>query len=180
MAAEMSVFMNPVSLVQSAMIDYFAGDVRRINHFLKVYGFAKAIGELEGLEAQSQFVLEIAALTHDIGIRNSERKFNSSSGEHQQVEGPPEAKKLLESIGISPNTIERVCWLIAHHHTYQGILDTDYQILVEADFLINIGEDGLSLPAIAQIEEQIFRTRTGLRFLHRLYLPSGGSELTGY
>ena len=63
--------MNPVSLVQSAMIDYFTVDVRRINHFLKVYGFAKAIGELEGLESHSQFILEIAALTHDIGIRNS-------------------------------------------------------------------------------------------------------------
>ena len=168
--------MNPVSLVQSAMIDYFTGDVRRINHFLKVYGFAKAIGELEGLESHSQFILEIAALTHDIGIRNSERKYNSSSGEHQQVEGPPEAKKLLESLGILPGDIERVCWLIAHHHTYQGILNADYQILVEADFLVNIEEDGLSLPSIMQIEEQIFKTHTGLQFLRRLYLPAGDNN----
>ena len=72
--------MNTVSLVARAMIDYDTGDVRRINHFLKVYGFAKTMGELEGLNAETQLTLEIAALTHDIGIRMSERKYGSASG----------------------------------------------------------------------------------------------------
>lgn len=168
--------MGLVASVLSAMIDYDAGDVRRINHFLKVYGFARAIGELESLDAATQFTLEIAALTHDIGIRNSERKYNSASGEHQQVEGPPEAEKLLQSLDIDADVVQRVCWLIAHHHTYGEFREMDYQILVEADFLVNIGEDGISADAIAQIRERIFRTATGLRFLYRLYLP--GAENT--
>lgn len=74
------------------MVAYNAGDARRIHHFIKVYGFAKMIGETEGLDADTQEILEIAALTHDIGIRNSERKYGNCSGAHQQEEGPPEAR----------------------------------------------------------------------------------------
>mgnify|MGYP000340972515 FL=1 len=33
---------------------------------------------------------------------------------------------------------ERVAYLIGHHHTYDKIEGMDYQILVEADFLVNI------------------------------------------
>jgi hypothetical protein len=54
--------MISIGQVINAMIGYYAGDVRRINHFLKVYGFAKAIGELEGLDESTQEILEIAAL----------------------------------------------------------------------------------------------------------------------
>ena len=163
--------MNPVAQVEQAMIAYFAGDVRRINHFLKVYGFAKAIGELEGLDGATQRTLEIAALTHDIGIKLSEQKYHSASGEYQQLEGPAEAERLLAALSIPPEVIRRVGWLIAHHHTYADIQDADYQILVEADFLVNIHEDGLSQASVRQIEQNLFRTQTGIAFLHALYLP---------
>ena len=46
--------MTDIGQVLDAMMCYYAGDPRRINHFLKVYGFAKAIGEKEGLPAQVQ------------------------------------------------------------------------------------------------------------------------------
>ena len=92
--------MDHIGQVTSAMIAYYAGDVRRISHFLKVYGFAKAIGEMESLDKSTQEIVEIAALTHDIGIKNSEKKYNSSAGNYQQIEGPPEAKKLLAELGI--------------------------------------------------------------------------------
>ena len=167
--------MNPVALVERDMIAYFAGDARRINHFLKVYGYAKTIGELEGLDRVTQQTLEIAALTHDIGIRESERKFNSASGDLQQREGPGEARKLLEPLSIDPAVVDRVCWLIAHHHTYQAIDGMDYRILVEADFLVNIFEDALPPSAIRQAEERVFRTGTGIVFLHNLY----GTALRG-
>jgi len=161
--------MDVSARVTAAMIDYFAGDVRRINHFLKVYGFAKAIAGLEGLDAETRAVLEIAALTHDIGIRNSETKYGSAAGEYQQLEGPPEAEKLLAALSVAPAVTDRVCWLIAHHHTYGDIRGLDYQILVEADFLVNIGEDGLEGPAVREIERRIFKTDTGKAFLHKLY-----------
>ncbi|MDD3174461.1 MAG: phosphohydrolase, partial [Herbinix sp.] len=61
------------------------------------------------------------------------------------------------------------CYLIAHHHTYNNIKGLDYQILVEADFLVNISEDAMSIDAISSIKDKIFKTNTGLAFLTRIY-----------
>ncbi len=161
--------MNEAVRVIDAMIAYYAGDSRRVNHFLKVYGYAKVIGTLEGLSNEQQEILELAAITHDIGIKNSELKFGSSSGHHQEIEGPPEAEKLLTSIGIDRDRIDRICWLIAHHHTYNDIRDIDYQILVEADFLVNAHEDVMTPSAIDSIRRKVFKTKTGLSYLDMLY-----------
>jgi len=155
--------------VINAMVSYFAGDARRINHFLKVYGFAKTIGELEGLDERTLRILEVAAVTHDIGIKNSEIKYKSTSGCYQQIEGPPEAQKMLEDLCFDGELIERVCWLIAHHHTYDDITDLDCQILIEADFLVNAHEDDLSADAIRNVEQLIFRTNTGKKLLNEIY-----------
>ena len=162
--------MNHIGQVINAMIAYYAGDVRRINHFLKVYSFAKTIGEMEGLDESTQEIIEIAALTHDIGIKNSEKKYNSSAGNYQQIEGPPEAKKLLAELGIESGVIDRVCWLIAHHHTYTDIQGIDYQILVEADFLVNAFEDNLPSKAILSFKDKVFKTDSGTNMLNSMYL----------
>jgi hypothetical protein len=158
-----------IGQVMLSMMRYYGSDARRINHFLKVYGFAKAIGAAEALDKETQEILEIAALTHDIGIKNSEAKYGSSSGEHQQVEGPPEADKLLRGLGIGEKTIDQVCWLIAHHHTYLNIQGMNYQILVEADFLVNAYEDSLSKEVIDAFGRKVFRTETGKTLLQILY-----------
>lgn len=160
--------MGQIGKVINAMIDYYENDVRRINHFLKVYGFAKSIGEMEGLDEDVQQILEVAAVTHDIGIKNSEIKYNSAAGNYQQNEGPPEAQKLLENLGFDSSLINRVCWLIAHHHTYKNIKEIDHQILVEADFLVNASEDHLSEAAIQDFSKKIFKTETGKSFLNKL------------
>jgi HD superfamily phosphodiesterase len=158
-----------VGQVLLKMMEYYRGDARRINHFLKVYGFAQAIAQGEKLEPQTREILEIAALTHDIGIKNSEAKYGSSSGAHQQVEGPPEAEKLLHGLGAEETAVARVCWLIAHHHTYTHIEGADYQILVEADFLVNACEDGLSADAVAAFRRNVFKTETGKALLEMLF-----------
>ena len=161
--------MNNKGQLIEKMIAYYAGDARRINHFLKVYGFAKAIGEMEGLDAYTQDIVEIAALTHDIGIKQSEIKYGSSAGQYQQAEGPPEAEKMLSRLGVDRPVIDRVCWLIAHHHTYTDIRDMDHQILVEADFLVNIHEDDMSPDAIRSVHDKVFKTESGKEILRALY-----------
>ena len=155
--------------VTDAMIAFYAGDSKRIHHFLTVYGFAKAIGESEGLDAATQEILEIAALTHDIGIRVSEQKYGFYNAEKQQEEGPPVAREMLAKLGCREPLIERVCWLISRHHTYTDIVGADYQILVEADFLINIYGHSMEEPAIRKIQKNIFKTATGLRFLENAF-----------
>lgn len=161
--------MRNAGRIIDAMITYFDGDVKRINHFLKVYAYAKAIGELEGLNEGTQEILETAAITHDIGIKNSEIKYNNSNGHYQQLEGPPEARELLNKLEIDDEIIDRVCWLIAHHHTYTDVKSMDYQILLEADFLVNAFEDALGHDAIRAFRDKIFRTKSGTALLNSIY-----------
>ena len=93
----------------------------------------------------------------------------SSAGYHQQIEGPAPARVLLLEAGCGLKDVERVCWLIAHHHTYSNIQGLDYQILVEADFLVNIFEDGIGPDEVASVREKIFKTQTGRKFLDEIY-----------
>ena len=161
--------MNSISILIDEMADYYEGDPRRINHFLKVHSFAKTIAELEGLDAKTLFTLEAAAVVHDIGIKISEQKYGSCAGNYQELEGPPLAKDMLQKLGFENDTIERVCFLVGHHHTYGQIDGIDYQILIEADFIVNIFEGSLASPQITVIRDKYFKTISGIRFLNRLY-----------
>ena len=45
----------------------------------------------------------------------------------------------------------------------------DYQILVEADFLVNLYEDNVSAEAVKNARRQIFRTSAGTRLLDNMF-----------
>ena len=152
-----------------AMIAYMGGDARRIQHFIKVHALAQLIGRQEQLNERTQFILEAAALTHDIGIHLCEEKYGNCNGKLQEKEGPAIAEKLLAELGFSGEVSERVQYLIAHHHTYNNIDGIDYQILVEADFLVNMCEDELSEEALQNTYQNIFRTETGKKICREMY-----------
>ena len=122
------------------MIRYFETDIRRINHALKVYAFARTICGAEGLSGAQSETVEATALLHDIGIKESERKYNSSAWNHQEAEGPPVARSMMEAHGFPAEIIDRVCFIIGHHHSYAEIDGIDFRILVEADLIVNLGE----------------------------------------
>ena len=151
------------------MSAFYSGDPKRINHFLKVYAYAKTIGELEGLDTQTQETLELAAVLHDIGIKPSEEKYGNCSGANQEKEGPPLAEEMMRALDVAPECRERVCYLVAHHHTYHGIDGPDYQILVEADFLVNMDEGKMGKKELECVEQKVFRTQRGITLLHRLF-----------
>ncbi|WP_319200468.1 HD domain-containing protein [uncultured Ilyobacter sp.] len=158
-----------VNEIQKLMISYFGKDVRRINHALKVYCFAKSIGESENLDSEKQKILEISAILHDIGIKISEEKYNSSAGKYQELEGPDVARKLIKDIDLSEKIKERICYLIGNHHSYDKIDGLDFQILVEADFLVNIYEDNMSSETAATVKKKYFETKTGIEYISSLY-----------
>ena len=159
-----------MNTVATEMIKYYAGDKKRINHFIKVHGYAKAIGGAEELDERTMLILETAAYVHDIGIKISEEKYNSSAGKYQEIEGPPIAEEMLTKLGYDKDVIERVSYLVGHHHTYSNIDGIDYQILVESDFLVNICEDNLSKDSAMKIKEKIFKTQTGKKLLENLFI----------
>lgn len=161
--------MNRNNELIQEMITYYTGDPKRIQHFLKVYEFARLIGESEHLDTQTQHILETAAIVHDIGIKNAEIKFGNCNGKLQEQEGPAPARELLASLEYAPDVIDRVCYLVAHHHTYQNVNGSDYRILLEADFLVNLYEDGLDSTAVSNALKNIFRTATGKNICQTMF-----------
>jgi predicted metal-dependent HD superfamily phosphohydrolase len=151
------------------MIRLYSGDSKRIQHFCKVHSYAKLIAEIENMDSESLFILEAAALTHDIGIHICEEKYGSCNGKLQEKEGPALAEKLLSDLGFEKTVSQRVQYLIAHHHTYSHIDGMDYQILVEADFLVNLHEDNASKEAVENAYSNIFKTEAGKKICREMY-----------
>ncbi len=161
---------DKISRLAMEMIRYYEGDPRRIQHLLKVHALSRLIALEENLDAGARFTLEAAALVHDIGIKPAEEKYGQCGGKLQEKEGPPEAEKMLSRLGFDREITERVCYLVGHHHTYKGISGEDYRILVEADFLVNLYEDGIDDPvAFRSAYEKIFVTETGKKLFQTMY-----------
>lgn len=152
------------------MTEFNAADPKRIQHFIKVYEFAHVIGAKEGLDENTLRILDIASIMHDIGIRPSEEKYGRCDGKLQEQDGPAYAREMLAMFSdVTEAEIERVCFLIAHHHTYENVEGLDYRILLEADFLVNAMEDELKKDAIITFRDRVFRTETGLYLLNTMF-----------
>ena len=151
-------------------VKYEEGNQKRIQHFLKVYGYCELICVVEGIHGKTKDIIEIAGLMHDIGIKVSREKYGSSAGHYQELEGPSIARNMLEELGYDESVIERVCYLIAHHHTYNNIDGIDYQILVEADLLVNFAEKQTSAENIKKARDKVFKTKTGIKLLGETFL----------
>ena len=159
-----------INRLHMAMIELYKGDAKRIQHFCKVHSYAKLIAQMENVDEKSLFIIETAALTHDIGIHTCEEKYGECGGRLQEKEGPAIAAELLERLGFDREVSERVQYLIGHHHTYNNIDGIDYQILVEADFLVNMYEDNLSKEAVLKAYDSIFKTEYGKKICKDMYL----------
>lgn len=157
------------SSILEKMIKYFGTDVRRINHALKVYGFASCIARREKLSDNEILIVDIVAILHDIGIIEAEKKYNSTSGKYQEIEGPDIAKDILSDEDIDVETLDRICFIIGNHHSYQKIDGLDFQIIVEADFLVNIYEDEMTKHAIESVRNKYFRTKTSISMIKCIY-----------
>lgn len=158
-----------INKLHLAMIELYSGDAKRIQHFCKVHSYAKLIAETENVDKECLFILEAAALTHDIGIHICEEKYGDCNGKLQEKEGSTIAEELLRELGFADEVSERVQFLIAHHHTYDNMEGSDYQILVEADFLVNIMEGNLSKEAALDIYNKIFKTECGKKICKEMF-----------
>ncbi|MGN1422153.1 MAG: HD domain-containing protein [Oscillospiraceae bacterium] len=158
-----------LDLLTRKMIEYYKGDPKRIQHFIKVHSFAALIGKSEGLRENELFTLEAAALVHDIGIKQAERLYSECGGKLQEKLGPPEAREMLTTLGFDRAVTDRVCYMVSRHHTYTDIDGTDMQILIEADFLVNLYEDNTSPDGVISAYNKIFRTESGKRLCREMF-----------
>lgn len=159
-----------IAEVAVKMIEYSNGNLHDINHFLKVYAFAKIIGEQEELPQEQLEPLEIAALVHDIACPLCREKYGNTNGKLQESEGESLARDFLRLQGLPVELTDRVVFLVAHHHTYTEVKGMDYQVLLEADYLVNACESGYSEENIRNALSKLFKTKTGSELLKSLYL----------
>lgn len=160
---------NKIASVALAMMQKNGGDIKRIEHTLKVYGYAQLLGVAESLDEKTLEILELTAFLHDIGIHVAEKKYGRSTSHYQETEGPPVARDILTSLDFNPETIDRVCFIISEHHTFTAVDGIDFQLLVEADFLVNSTEDHMSDHQIVHFAKNIFKSESGLMYLKLLF-----------
>ena len=109
----------------------------------------------EGLEERTLNILKNGHVMHDIGIsRRSSNIIPAPDAISRWRAGP--ATEIMKRLGQDAELIDRVCWLIAHHHTITGVEKIDHRILLEADFLVNIFEGEFSRKQVDSIREKGF------------------------
>jgi HD superfamily phosphodiesterase len=151
------------------MIAFSDGNIHDIDHFIRVWTYARTIGELENLDRETQFLLEVAAITHDIACPLCRIKYGNTNGKYQEEEGVSMVKEFLSDTGIAEEVIDRVAFLVGHHHTFSGIDGIDYQILIEADYIANATENGYGQENIVNFMQKIMETEGGKQILKAIY-----------
>ena len=158
-----------ISEILRKMFAYSNANIHDIDHLIRVWTYAKTIGELEGINKDTQFILEVAAITHDIACPICREKYGNTNGNHQEEEGIPLVKAFLSDCDMSESQIERVAYLVGHHHTLQEIDGIDYQILIEADYIANATVNGYSRENIENFMSKIMKTESGKRLTQDIF-----------
>ena len=158
-----------ISEITENMIAWSDGNLHDISHFLKVWTYAKTIGEQEGLNAETQFLLETEAVIHDIACPLCRKKYGNTNGKNQEAESGPLVDQFLSDTDLTAQQKERIGFVVSHHHTYEGIDGMDWQILLEADYLVNAEESGYAKTAVRQFRDTVARTAAGKRLLDSVF-----------
>ena len=121
-------------------------------------------------------VVFAAAILHDIGIQEAERKHGSAAGCYQELEGPPIARRILMELGIDSDTITHVCRIVGSHHSAGDIDTPEFRIVWDADWLVNIPTEYADIGSerLRSLVAKVFRTDAGRQMATGLFL--GGEE----
>ena len=156
----------------SEMEAVFAETGGMIEHTRTVHQHAVDIHEGEGGDAT---IVEASAIFHDIGIPKAREVHGSSSGQYQEIEGPPIAREILVRLGFSAEQVDQICGIIANHHSDQDpeIVNTlEFKILWDADWLVNFPGRNREKTAAEKEEaiEEIFKTESGRLLARQMFL----------
>ncbi|MFC1538357.1 HD domain-containing protein [Candidatus Latescibacterota bacterium] len=151
-----------------SMKNTFGDDRKRISHALSVLAYAE---ELHGIEGGDRDVVTAAAVLHDIGIHEAERKYGSTAGKYQEIEGPPIARRIMEELGLGEELIFHVCRIVGSHHTGRDIDTIEFRILWDSDWLVNMPDEfpNASAEKLRSLFERIFRTESGKTKAYELF-----------
>ena len=143
-----------------------------IEHTLQVLQDAETIMEGEHIPRKKRELIVLAAILHDIGAVEAQRKYGSMEACYQEAEGPAVAREILLRAGYHSEGIDRICYIVGNHHTPSKIDDVDFRIVWEADLLaglpyMEIRKDPSRLRGFIETN---FITATGKALAYRRYI----------
>jgi hypothetical protein len=175
-----SFLLTPVRAQETESTDFLLPEMEAvfsetrgmIDHTLKVHGYAMEIQAVEGGDA---FVVGASAILHDIGIPRAREVHGSSSGQYQEIEGPPIAREILTRHEVPAAAVDHICGIVANHHSDSDpeIVETlEFKILWDADWLVNFpGRHRESTPKEKEDAiESIFKTAKGKLLARQMFL----------
>jgi len=158
---------------------YFRQDFKRIGHATKVARYAERICREEGGD---QAVVLCAAYLHDIGIKEAERKHNSTAARYQEEEGPPVAREILGRLGADPGLVDEVRDIVGHHHHPRAEETTNFKSVYDADLIVNMEEKHETSPMdpepLAGWIDRALLTRCGQEWARKVFLQGAETEKT--
>lgn len=158
-----------ISDVAEEMIKYSDGYVHDIDHLLKVWSYAKIIAFATNVDAETMYLVEVESLVHDIACPLCRKKYGDTDGKHQEIESDSLVHNFLGTLNVEQKIIDRVSFVVSHHHTYTNIDNIDYQILIEADYIVNATESNYDTHNIINFIENIAKTDACKRILKSIY-----------
>ena len=159
-----------VTRMEKKMIDFYEGSIRDIEHFLKVLSYASLIARMEGVDEKMQELIEMAAIVHDISIPFCRKKYGSANGKYQEAESEAILRPFLAEFELDEAVLERIIYLISHHHTVDNIDGIDYQILIEADFLVNAAHENMPAENVRVFLDKVAKTASGKALIESVFL----------
>ncbi|MCX6154144.1 MAG: HD domain-containing protein [Candidatus Kapabacteria bacterium] len=151
----------------------FESDPWWSDHTLKVYEFTQKIIQGENIDQNTSELIRVAAILHDIGSTQAFIKHGSKKGKFQELEGPAVVQRILQYQNVTVEIIERVSYIVGHHHTMSAIDGLDFQVIWEADALVNIADELTFLEDKERLGKHIeknFSTFTGKKLAEEMYL----------
>lgn len=152
------------------MIRFYEGSLHDTDHFMKVYAYASSLGKLENLGDKTQSILEKASIVHDISCPLCRQKYGNAAGHYQEAESEALLRPFLAEFCLDDDELERIIYIVSRHHTLDGVEGMDHQILIEADYIVNAGEQHLNADTVRAFRDSFFKTESGKRILTDLFL----------
>lgn len=152
------------------MIEFSKGNTHDIDHFLKVTAYANLIADLENLDSKTKQIIELTAIVHDIACPLCRVKYGNTNGKNQEIESEALLRTFFEEYNLSSDILERIIHIVSHHHTYENVDGIDYQIILEADYLVNAAESSYSKENTQAFYEKVAKTQSGKKLIREIYL----------
>ncbi|MBW2033280.1 MAG: HD domain-containing protein, partial [Deltaproteobacteria bacterium] len=119
-------------------------------------------------------VILCAAYLHDIGVKEAERKHNSTAAKYQEEEGPLIAREILNRLGAKEEIIDEVCDIVGHHHHPKEEETINFKGLYDADLITNLEEkqkkSSMDPERLADIIKKSFLTESGSNLARKVLL----------